>query len=83
MESHCAWSEKAGLEMPLAIDQDAKVAAMYGAVKPAGGIARTVVIVDRHGNVAYAQQGLPETEALLLALHQINAAYEPRAGAGG
>lgn len=44
------------------------MAAAYGALKPEGGIQRTVFLVDRQGKIAWAQQGMPETAEILAAI---------------
>jgi peroxiredoxin len=78
LDSHHAWEEKCGgFPFPLCHDEGSKVAAAYGALKPEGGIQRTVIILDRQGVVRYAKQGLPETEELLEQLDQLRRPESP------
>lgn len=67
--SHAAYAAKLRLPFPLLSDPGLTVARAYGAVRPDGGsIARSVVLVDRDGEVAYSQAGAPGAEIVLDAL---------------
>lgn len=68
LASHSRWAEKFGFPFPICVDKDKKVAEAYGALKPSGGIQRTVVLVDRQGRVAWAVQGMPSTEEIKAAV---------------
>lgn len=68
LESHSSWAEEFGFGFPIAVDAEAKVAAAYGALDPEGEIRRTVVLVNKQGVVAWAQAGMPSTEAILQAI---------------
>jgi len=68
LASHQRWAEKNRFGFPVCVDEGRKVAAAYGALKPEGGIQRTVFLVDRSGVVRWAQQGMPSTEAILAAV---------------
>lgn len=68
LESHTKWAEEAGFQFPLCVDVEQKVAAAYGAVKPEGGIQRTVVLVNMQGIVTWVQEGMPATEEILQAV---------------
>jgi len=55
-----------GLNFPLLVDEGGKITAKYGARKTAaGGVARTVYIVDKSGIIRYAHQGMPSDAELL------------------
>lgn len=68
LESHRKWDQEFGFNFPICVDEGKKVAAAYGALKPEGGIQRTVFLVDRQGQIAWAQQGMPETAEILTAI---------------
>jgi peroxiredoxin Q/BCP len=70
LASHTKWAEQFGFPFPICVDADKQVAAAYGALKPEGGILRSVIVVDRQGRVAWAQEGMPATEEILAALDQ-------------
>lgn len=59
--------------MPLTVDDGLKVTAAYGARRPLGGTARTVVIIDKAGRVRWVERGLPETETVLAELDRVQA----------
>lgn len=65
LESHTTWAEEFGFGFPICVDEGKKVAAAYGALKPEGGIQRTVVLVNKQGAVTWVQQGMPSTEEIL------------------
>jgi len=77
LASHQKWAASSGFTFPLCSDPDKEVARAYGAVKPQGGIQRTVVVVDRQGRVAWVKQGLPATEEILAVLDALNRGEEP------
>lgn len=77
LEDHQKYAAQLGFPYPIASDEGSKVAAAYGALKPEGGIQRTVYVIDRQGAVRYAVQGLPETEELLKQIEQIGEADNP------
>jgi peroxiredoxin len=67
--SHAAYAASLRLPFPLLSDPGLAVARAYGAVRPDGGsIARSVVLVDRDGAIAYSQAGAPGAEIVLDAL---------------
>lgn len=68
LASHTKWSEKYAFPFPICVDAGKQVSESYGALKPNGGIQRTVVLVDRQGIVAWAKEGLPSTEEILQAV---------------
>jgi peroxiredoxin Q/BCP len=65
-ESHKAFRKEHGLNFDLLVDDDARVAHDYGAIKPDGeGIQRSVVIVGKDGNVIFAEHGAPPWQRIL------------------
>lgn len=58
--SHGRYVEKFGFPFPLLSDAERQVTAAYGALKPDGrGVQRSVVLVTRDGQVAFAERGAP------------------------
>lgn len=41
------------------------MATVYGALKPEGGIQRSVLVVNQQGRVTWSQQGMPSTDEIL------------------
>lgn len=72
LASHQKWAEQNGFSFPICVDTDKKVAAAYGALKPEGGIQRSVFVVNRKGTVVWAQEGMPATEEILAAIDAMN-----------
>ena len=65
-ESHNAFRKEHGLTFDLLVDEDARVANLYGAIKPGGeGIQRSVVIVGKDGKVIFAEHGAPPWQRIL------------------
>lgn len=64
--SHRAFRQEHALTFDLLVDEDARVANLYGAVKPGGaGIQRSVVIVGKDGKVIFAEHGAPPWQRIL------------------
>jgi peroxiredoxin len=72
LASHTKWSEANNFGFPIVVDTDKKVAAAYGALKPEGGIQRTVVLVDKAGRVAWVKEGMPATEEIIAAIEALH-----------
>lgn len=68
LESHERFVEKQNYPFPILVDADKEIARLYGALKPEGGIQRTVYVIGPKGQVVFAQQGMPSDEALALAI---------------
>lgn len=68
LESHARWAQEMGFRFPICVDAEKKVATAYGALKPEGGIQRTVVLVNKQGVVTWVQEGMPSTEEILQAV---------------
>lgn len=58
-DSHQRYCDAYDLEFEILVDKDAEAAKAYGAVKPEGGILRSVFVVGRDGRVEFAQEGAP------------------------
>lgn len=71
LPSHAKWDQEFCFSFPICVDEGKKVAASYGALKPEGGVQRTVFLVDKQGNIAWAQQGMPETSEILAAIETL------------
>jgi peroxiredoxin Q/BCP len=68
-EQHAAYAARLGLPFPLLSDPERTMARAYGAVRPDGeSIARTVVLVDQDGTIAYRQAGAPGAAIVLASL---------------
>jgi peroxiredoxin len=62
-----------GFDFPICVDEGGKVAEAYGCLKENGGIQRTVFLIDPSGKIAWAKEGLPETEVILAAIDALQA----------
>jgi thioredoxin-dependent peroxiredoxin len=68
LESHKTWCAEFGFGFPVLVDEERKVASVYGALKPEGSIQRCVILVNKQGIVAWAKEGLPETTEIIEAI---------------
>jgi len=67
--SHADYARRLGLPFPLLSDPGLAIARAYGALRPDGAaIARSVVLIERDGTVAYSQAGAPGAAIVLDAL---------------
>lgn len=57
--SHAKFCDAYDLEFDLLVDEDRSAAQAYGAVKPEGGILRSVFVIGTDGKVLFAQEGAP------------------------
>jgi thioredoxin-dependent peroxiredoxin len=64
LESHERFVEAYNYQLPILVDADKTMAAAYQALKPEGGIQRTVYVVDAQGIIRFAQQGTPSIDTL-------------------
>jgi len=58
-ESHKQFCDAYNLEFELLVDENMDAARAYGAVKPEGGILRSVFVVGQDGKLIFAQEGAP------------------------
>ena len=67
--SHADYARRLGLPFPLLSDPGLAITRAYGALRPDGvAIARSVVLIERDGTVAYSQAGAPGAAIVLDAL---------------
>lgn len=77
-ESHRAFREAHALNFPLLVDEGARVAGQYGALKDDGvGIQRSVVIVGKDGRVIFAELGAPLWQRVLSVMRTTDDTPEP------
>lgn len=67
-ESHGKFCDAYDLEFELVVDGDRAAAEAYGAVKPEGGVLRSVFVIDTDGTVIFAQEGAPSWEDVATAI---------------
>lgn len=72
-ESHERFSEKESYPFPILVDADKTMATAYQALKPEGGIQRTVYIIDGQGVIRFSQQGMPSDEELAASIRGFSA----------
>jgi peroxiredoxin Q/BCP len=61
-DSHQRFCDAYDFEFEILVDEGQEAAAAYGAVKPEGGILRSVFVIGRDGKVQFAQEGAPSWE---------------------
>lgn len=67
-ESHSKFCDAYDLEFDLVVDEDRTAAHAYGAIKPEGGILRSVFVIDTDGTVLFAQEGAPSWDEVASAI---------------
>lgn len=67
-ESHSKFCDAYQLEFELVVDEDRAAAEAYGAVKPEGGILRSVFVIDQDGTVLFAREGAPSWDEVSSAI---------------
>ncbi|MCA9806617.1 MAG: peroxiredoxin [Cyanobacteria bacterium HKST-UBA06] len=70
LESHERFVANQGYNFPILVDADKAISQAYGALKPEGGIQRTVYVVGPEGSIVYAEQGLPDDSVIMDAIKQ-------------
>jgi peroxiredoxin len=66
VSSHAAYAARLHLPFPLLSDPGLEISGAYGSLKPDGsGIARSVCLIDRDGQVLYAHAGAPGADIVL------------------
>jgi peroxiredoxin Q/BCP len=66
--SHAKFCDAYDLEFDLLVDGDRSAAEAYGAVKPEGGILRSVFVIGQDGKVLFAQEGAPSWDEVSAAI---------------
>lgn len=67
-DSHNSFITKYGFQFPILIDADRSVSKKYGAIKYMFGhesIKRSVVIIDKAGNIAWVKRGMPSDAEIM------------------
>ncbi|MEB3286114.1 MAG: peroxiredoxin [Vampirovibrionales bacterium] len=72
-ESHTRFADAQQYKFPILVDPEKTMAKAYHALKPEGGIQRTVYIIDKTGVIRYAKQGLPPDTELEAAIRDFDA----------
>lgn len=65
VRSHARYAAKLGLRFPLLADPKAEVARPYGAKGLLPFFKRRTIVIDGHGVVRFAKDGMPDVEELL------------------
>ena len=68
---HAGFVQKYQFPFPLLADSGGQIAATYGCRLLFGLIRRTVYLIDRQGNIAFAQRGSPAPQELLRVLETL------------
>jgi peroxiredoxin Q/BCP len=71
-ESHDKFCEAYDLEFELLVDENKEAARAYGAIKPEGGILRSVFVVGRDGRIIFAQEGAPSWDEVQAAIRTVD-----------
>lgn len=71
-ESHQQFCDAYNLEFQLLVDGNMEAAHAYGAVKPEGGILRSVFVVGQDGRIIFAQEGAPSWDEVSAAIGTID-----------
>jgi len=58
-ESHRNFCSEYNLQFDIVVDENAEAAKAFGAVKPEGGILRSVFVIGQDGTIQFAQEGAP------------------------
>ncbi len=67
-ESHGKFCDAYELTFDLVVDENRAAAEAYGAVKPEGGVLRSVFVIDTDGTVLFAQEGAPSWDEVSAAI---------------
>lgn len=71
-ESHKQFCDAYDLEFELLVDDNMEAAHAYGAIKPEGGILRSVFVVGQDGKIIFAQDGAPSWQDVLEAIRTVD-----------
>ncbi len=67
-ESHGKFCDAYELQFDLVVDENRTAAEAYGAIKPEGGVLRSVFVIDTDGKVIFAQEGAPSWDEVSAAI---------------
>ena len=68
--SHAKFCDAYNLEFDLLVDEDRSAAEAYGAVKPEGGVLRSVFVIGQDGKVLFAKEGAPSWDEVAAAIDE-------------
>lgn len=71
-ESHKQFCDAYELEFELLVDETKAAARAYGALKPDGGILRSVLVVGQDGKILFAQEGAPSWPEVVKAIGTVD-----------
>lgn len=69
LESHRRFVDKYALDFPLIIDSDKEIARAYGVLKQNGGVARATYLINKQGQIVFAEPGAHSAVKILEDLH--------------
>ncbi|MEB3245738.1 MAG: peroxiredoxin [Vampirovibrionales bacterium] len=64
LESHERFVKAQSYPFPILVDEEKTMAKAYNALKPEGGIQRTVYVIDGEGIIQFGKQGMPTDDEL-------------------
>ena len=70
-EKHNGFAAKNHLPFPLLVDEKGEIADRYGCRALFGIVKRTVYVIDRKGDIVWAQRGNPSPSLILQALREL------------
>ena len=68
-DSHQRFCDAYDLEFEILVDEGAEAATAYGAIKPEGGILRSVFVIGQDGRIEFAQEGAPSWADVSASIH--------------
>jgi thioredoxin-dependent peroxiredoxin len=71
-DSHQRFCDAYDLEFDILVDEDREAAIAYGAVRPEGGILRSVFVIGQDGKVQFAQEGAPSWQEVSDAIQAVD-----------
>ena len=65
VESHQRFAAKYSLDFPLLVDADKQIAQAYGTLKENGGVARATYLINKQGQIVFAEPGAHSAAKIL------------------
>ncbi len=69
LESHRYFADKYKLDFALIVDEDKQIARAYGVLKENGGVARATYLINKQGQIVFAEPGAHSAVKILEDLH--------------
>jgi len=69
LDSHRRFADKYTLDFPLLADADKRIARSYGVLKENGGVARATYLINKQGQIVFAEPGSHSAVKILEDLH--------------